>query len=319
MVAYLLLIHETSDQIRILVERLLSDSRSRVYIHLDAKAFLAPWLSAAQNSGSIIMVERDLVNWGGYSQYLAMNRLVVTALDNDAVQTFVLLSGSCFPVKPMNVINDLLSRRGGYDAMALWGVISDPIARIKVKGTDSVEKLHFPDLAWANPARGKIRRIFWRLYRKLNSLLPYRRLHNRPVVKGSSWIAVGRDAACEIVKFDATIKSFFQRTMSPDETVMQTNYYHYLKERNLPINFTEESANRQGLHYIGYAQPVSLSIINRLKRKTDIRRIDVDHIDVLLNSDALFSRKCSLNLVLLLERIVHLTPPSKCSKNSVSN
>ena len=93
-VAYLIMAHEADAQLALLISTLLADERSRLYLHLDAKA---GDLGAAAHLAAdrlTVLDDRLVVNWGGYSIVAATQRLLARALREPPTTHFVLLSGS---------------------------------------------------------------------------------------------------------------------------------------------------------------------------------------------------------------------------------
>jgi hypothetical protein len=80
----------------------------RIFIHIDRKVDLAPFLASVPgNSGATFLQDRDRreINWGGFSQVEATLSLLNTSLSSrERFDRFCLLSGADFPIKGLGQI-----------------------------------------------------------------------------------------------------------------------------------------------------------------------------------------------------------------------
>ena len=88
----------------------------RVFIHIDKKADIAPFKALTSEDGSVVVFlsddERIRVNWGGFSQIEATLSLLHASLNcGERFDRFCLLSGSDFPIKPLNAMRHGLNSR----------------------------------------------------------------------------------------------------------------------------------------------------------------------------------------------------------------
>ncbi len=292
MIAYLLIVHAATEQLSSLVDVLRGDARSRVFVHLDARAGSAAWLDAAAASGALTLVPRVAVHWGGFSMIEATRNLLRAALAEPDATRFVLLSGSCWPVRPMREVNDRLAAMDDADAVALWELVSDPRSKIRTAGGNAVEKFHCNDIPLLNPSKGRIRHVLIRLAQRINIRLPYRRFSDGPVVKGSQWFAVGRAAAEDFVAPRPALDRYFRYSFAPDETFFQTLHYRALVSAGHTPGFVPQRAALQALHFIGNRDLAARAIRERVNR-IDRRQLDIGDVPAILMSDALFARKCT--------------------------
>ena len=108
-VCYCILVHQSSDLLRLLVTRLLEDSRSVVVIHVDSKIRgLADRLSGDYSGCDRLLVcSTHKVRWGHYSMCLAMAACIDNAFDSwPGLNRVVFLSGQHFLLAPATDIND---------------------------------------------------------------------------------------------------------------------------------------------------------------------------------------------------------------------
>jgi hypothetical protein len=156
-VAYLILAHAADEQLRVLTNALLSDRRSRVYLHLDAKVLDLNWIESMICPRFVLIEERTALNWGGYSIVEATLRLLRTALSDPTNRRFVLLSGSCFPLRAVHEVNDSI-RTLPMPQVALWGRIDPSLKHGVGLGRHVVTKFHpYDNRFLAPPVRAESR------------------------------------------------------------------------------------------------------------------------------------------------------------------
>lgn len=302
MIAYLLLAHTNSKQLELLVQRLLSDVRSAIFLHFDARMPLPSWVIPMQRAGYLTVIPRIAVHWGGFSMVRAMRELLVAAMANSGCDRFVLVSGSCFPLRPQRIVNDAVLRHDG--GFALWKLISGPGATPTRREVNAISKLHFMDIGWLNPSAGKLRRQLRKLLDRTNALLPYNVQHHGPVAKGSQWFCVTRHQAGRLISEGNRLAPEFARSFAPDETLFQTVWYRDRVAQGIPAPFIDHYAPVQGLHYIAARPPADLTLADRLWRTVDLRRMTIEDVEPALRSGALFARKCTPEVVKALLPIV---------------
>ena len=113
-VAYLILAHKNPDICNLLIEELLTDTRSEVYLHIDVK-FKNPELFR----NDVHKVRRYDIDWGSAAMVYATLELIREAYLNN-FDRYVLLSGDTFPLRNVQEINDYLLRESSVDYMELY-------------------------------------------------------------------------------------------------------------------------------------------------------------------------------------------------------
>ncbi len=109
-VAFLVLAHRSPQHLARLC-RILGAEGDPVFVHLDAKSPIAPF--EAELAGlTVRMVQQIKVHHGGYSQVAAINLLIDAALGSSCDYLF-LLSGQCFPIRPIAWLKAKLEAEGG--------------------------------------------------------------------------------------------------------------------------------------------------------------------------------------------------------------
>lgn len=97
-----------------------------VVVHVDAKADRSPFVAAIGTEDRHrvrFLDDRVVVNWGGWSQVVAIRRMVAFALESAADDEYlVLLSGSDYPIRPIAQLDSLFSEAGGAQFLRHFAV-----------------------------------------------------------------------------------------------------------------------------------------------------------------------------------------------------
>ena len=233
---FLLLVHADPPQAKRLLRHLAPVGRC--FVHVDAKADMAAF-EVADPRVAFVSPRID-VRWGAISQVEATLQLMRTALaqcDPAQVSHFVLLSGSCYPLRPMDAFRAHLQAHAGTNFIKLM-----PLA--------STRKLHervrhfwfYEDL----PVDGrKFTRV--RLLRGLLQLAGKFGRRSFPLVPawyfGSQWWALTPETAGYLAAHphEAALKRFLRYAKAPDEI-----YFHTLLA-NSPLQHTVEPVTGSGV------------------------------------------------------------------------
>jgi hypothetical protein len=113
-IAFLVLAHTDPVQVGRLCRAL--DYRARIYVHLDAKVDIRPFLAQPLPESVTFIKDRVRVSWAAYSQVEATLRMMRAALDSGHdFSHLVMLSGLDYPIKPLTVLHDHLNRHRGHE------------------------------------------------------------------------------------------------------------------------------------------------------------------------------------------------------------
>jgi hypothetical protein len=295
-VAYLILAHAADEQLRLLINELLTDCRSRVYLHLDAKVLDLDWIKVHDTSRFVLIPDRRVLNWGGSSIVEATTRLLQSALSEVSNQRFVLLSGSCFPLGPVREINDHVCGLT-MPLIGLWGQIDPTLKHSDGLGRYVVTKFHPYDNHFLSPATSRMHERLWNAYRRADERLPYeRKVDLRDLWKGSQFFIVDRDNADACLRPSGALVHALQYALAPDEIFFTTIIVDHLRARGMTISPVSPSAERQGAHFILKREPDRRTLRERLFRRVDLRQLGVSDVADARASGALFARKCSADV-----------------------
>ena len=113
-VAFLILAHKDPAYIERLA-RLLGLDGDEVFVHIDKAVSVVDFESqlASINRYTHLIAERYAIDWGGFNMVRATNALLSAALTRGTFDYFCLLSGQCFPVRPLSWLKKVLAN--GFD------------------------------------------------------------------------------------------------------------------------------------------------------------------------------------------------------------
>lgn len=221
-VSFILLAHESPEHLKDLLGALLS-AGSNVYVHHDATA--SGDLSSAvskwgydQLPGKVHFAKRVKVVWGEWSIVQATLNCIASIQQYDTDSDyFMLISGSCMPVKPVHLLEEYLAETK----------------------KDHIEAVNAEKYTWVTAGLQKQR---WSKYHFFNwryqtflfdtSLKIQRKLKIKRVLPlkhtahmGSQWWCLRRktlDKVWSTYQNKKALKSFYKRTWVPDELFFQT-------------------------------------------------------------------------------------------------
>jgi hypothetical protein len=102
-IAFLILAHRNADQIERLRLRLRPHN---VFVHVDAQAADFPTNQLAELPGVTVVSPRRAVHWGDFSMVEATLTLLSAARAVGSFDRYVLLSGECYPAKPIAALEE---------------------------------------------------------------------------------------------------------------------------------------------------------------------------------------------------------------------
>ncbi len=214
-IAYLILAHDHPRHLQRLVDAL-SSPDNLVYVHLDAKTDIAPFLGIFNERVMLCPTRIDCA-WGNISLVDATLALARMALAGGRCDYYALLSGACYPIQPNEYIAELLDRAAG---------------------AEFIETYPFPDARYGKPIERLTRyyirrnrpfvRLKWELQQLINVLLPARdyRSHfgGMELVCGSQWWTLTPAALRHVVDYidrHPKLYAFCRHIDCPDEFLFQ--------------------------------------------------------------------------------------------------
>lgn len=200
---------------------------SQVVVHVDQKVDERPFRDAvaARCEQVTFVQDRALVNWGGYSQVAAIRKMVRAALplvraDDEYI---VMLSGQCYPLKPLSDLERFLAEHAGRQFLRAF-LVADSDEHYRRQATCR----HYRDLPILERAVGhpELRRFRNALVRGLEVVAraaPMRPPAGVTLAHGGTHFVL--TAACLRVLeswITPDVEDYFRKTFCPEEMFYQS-------------------------------------------------------------------------------------------------
>lgn len=245
----------------------------RVIVHIDAKSDEAPFRECVSRDVEFTR-ERVPVFWADYSQVRAMRVLIEHAAAGDPEEHLVMLSGQCYPARPIHELESHLDAHAGFQFIRSFHVFDSNANYVA-----QVERTHLLDIPTAlpQPIRGATRRLVAAASRMKTREAP----PGLTVCHGQTHWALTRACALDaLARLSPEIERYFRRSFSPDEKV-----FHSLVASGpfgakifggSPVEFVGAGNYRYtNFHYID----------------PTLRELDHRDLEAILRSDQYFARK----------------------------
>jgi hypothetical protein len=212
-IAYLIFAYKNPCLIKRTIERLKSENCA-FFIHIDAKIDIGQF-SEICGENVFFTKQRVMVHWAEFSGNEAILLLMREALARaERYDYLVLLSGSEYPLRSSDYIEDFFERNRGAEFMTLSKMPAPgkPLSRlntIRYPSTKPVRRFIFRALAKIGLAKRDYRKYF-------GGLEPY---------SGITWWALSREACQYLVEFrqqNGGLAAFFEKAFAPEETYFHT-------------------------------------------------------------------------------------------------
>lgn len=238
--AHLILAHSNPGQLKRLVDKL-AHSDSHIYIHLDKKTDITPFLLIADNDRVSFISNRIKVYWGGYSIVQAtINSFEEILANGIAFDHINLLSGQDYPIKSTEHIHQFLEQNKGKIFMHSLSVKNEWQEAIP-----RIERYHLANL--------KLPAGTYRVEQVMNAILPKRKMPEGIVAMGrSQWFTASRESIAYIVDYvkrEQWVSKFFKMSWAADELIFQTILFnspfkeHMINDNLLYVDWSEGKAS----------------------------------------------------------------------------
>jgi hypothetical protein len=214
-IAFLILAHQDAPQLERLCHALEGQS---IFVHVDGKATEFPLDRVAEIPGTIVLSRRTPVHWGDFSMVEATLSLLEEAKLHGTFNRFVLLSGSCYPVKPLDVLEAAFAK----DPLREW-ISLTPITRQSCLYSTIGRHWRMAPLLAHPFLDSKLRRIYNLVAEAMGRDLP-REIGMVPNF-GSQWWALTDDCVTAILEFVHNRPEFvrsYRSVYAPDEHFFHT-------------------------------------------------------------------------------------------------
>jgi len=255
-IAYLILAHANPQKLRRLVDAIQAPWAD-IFIHIDKKAELAPFVDACKGADVQFHEPRIKLQWGGWSIVQAQLAML-EAIRSPQYKYYKLLSGDCYPVKSREQIREHLEA-SEENFQPVWpgrNITShcDPLDFYHFTDAIPIENFLRPDRFRASPLRQFLRHpiqiTYWGLFylllytdhlRRLKKLIP-RRKRPLPVYGGDMWWCLRHEFVEYLLDFLARrpdVVRYFKYVRPPDEymiTSIVCNSGHPFQGRRIHLN-----------------------------------------------------------------------------------
>jgi hypothetical protein len=199
-----------------------------VFVHVDAKSRDFPVEQFAALENVVVVKPRVAVHWAGYSMVEATLAMLRSAIDRDErFVKFVLISGGCYPVKPIASLADMFDKDNGHNYIRFTEVGPSSFLRRLMSRHWLMAPL-LPDgllegLPWLRAPEKSARAVL----NKLSSYYPrdFRQEIGLKPYFGNSWWAFSDPCARYLVDFVQKNPGFvrpFRTTYATDEIFYHT-------------------------------------------------------------------------------------------------
>ena len=264
--AILLLVHKDPEQVRRLVDHLRHPDVD-LFIHVDAKFDPAPFAMP----GVVPLDRRFVVSWGGFGWMRACLGWFEALEKTAKYSRFAILSGQDYPLRPITEIVEAFHHLQGECLDLAWSSENHDYRF-------DVFWVHPPEMPFLRRFRDRLLRKFW--YRNHH----WRRLpYGLEFACGSAFWNFSAQGVSHIlsrVRAQPDLIRFFENTLISDEM-----FFHILLW-NSPLR----DRIRPSTHYIDWTL-----------RGEHPKTLEVEDLDLMLSSGALFARKFTKDAVVLDE------------------
>ncbi len=223
--AFLILAHQHPKQLERLLTRL-NHPNAKVFLHLDLKCKLNDYSFLKKMEHVELVPQRDYVNWGGHNMVLATLKLIEHAKLNSDFDYFTLMSGSCYPLKSISTIIEILSQKDyEYISTLKMPTKNMPLSRLR---TFRIEKIFHPNNVVLDLLQFAVLKALNKVIRLISYLIPRNYLKGINYLQpfgGSQWWTLSNDSISYILDFlsknPSYTKAFFN-TVVPDEMFFHT-------------------------------------------------------------------------------------------------
>lgn len=213
--AYLIVAHNQFEILMIQL-RLLDHKNNNFYIHIDKKAKNVPFSQIKKSVmySKIFFIERDSVNWGGYSMIQCELKLLKAAT-REGYDYYHLLSGVDLPIKSKKEIFEFFENSNDKEYLQFSG------EKISDKALERIQTY------WLFQEKERRHVIFWVLNRISNVIQKVFKIDRTKNSQcefqyGANWFSITHDLAEYIVEKETWIEKYFKLSCCADELFVQS-------------------------------------------------------------------------------------------------
>lgn len=288
--AYLIIAHDKPQQLTLLIKTL-DSVYNDIFIHIDSKSkeytegCLDKISKVCVNSKVYFSIKTNVI-WGGYSQIESELLLLELGLEKGNYSRFHLLSGSDFPIKPINYIYTY------FESMSDREFVMFDYDQNKESFYDRFDQYHFfiERFGRKYPLLVSLDSLFVKFQKKIG--IKRNRKTNFEFKKGANWFSITNNLAKFVISQRDFIKESFKRSKCCDEIFLQTIIYN--SEFREKLYFDKNAGRYHNSRLIDWTRGNPYVF-----KEQDF--------DVLVNSPYCFARKFDIKIDgKILEKLSHL-------------
>ncbi len=261
-IAYVILSHKDSTQLKRVCEKLTKNTENSVFIHLDKKTKFDPIHLQISKLPNVYFVNpRYKIYWAGFNAIKATLDSFNYALNTDSYKRFVLMQCLDYPIKSNTYINDFFNQHSNTEFIK---------AVDETSTADSINSRKY-SMQWnfdhCRLIRGFLNKLNIILIEKLKLRKPKPltiTINNEEchIYRGWAQIALTRDCVeyiLETSKNNKKLLKYFKNTFAPDESFFHTIIYNSSFANNVykkPIN--REVEEMLNLTYFDYTTNIKV-------------------------------------------------------------
>lgn len=214
--AYCILVHNEPELFCQLI-RALDDARNDIYVHVDSKTNIVPFLQAQCKHSSLTFCKKRInCRWGTLSLVKAEFTLLDEARSHGHYSCFHLLSGQDYPIKSQDYIHNYVQTHPGENYI---GYVDDGLTG---RMAERAEQYHLlirrPGSSLKSTVFSRFRKGFVILQQRLHIIrhFPF------PIKKGAQWVSLSDDFCAYLMEKSDDLLHLFRYTYCPDEMVIHS-------------------------------------------------------------------------------------------------
>lgn len=274
-VAYCIMAHNDKEHLSKLIDSL--GTNCEIFIHIDGYVDDKSFLSLSNKDNVHFLTPRIKVSWAGFSMVTVMMNLLKMAVDyQDDFSHYIFLSGSCYPIKPIDYIDRFFQENKDKSFIQYVKLTDDPRLHWQIKYKFLMDNPF--------PIRNKITHNLHRVIRRGSFHTYITNTWKEDIIAygGSNWTALNALCAKYAVNFhhnNPWFQDMFKYTYAADE-----HYIHTILG-NSPL--VSQCTGLQEFKYFGLDYLANLHLIDNSLTKW----FTIEDWDKIQQSEKLFVRK----------------------------
>lgn len=261
-----------------------------IFIHIDGYVDDTAFLSLANRGNVHFLTPRVKVSWAGFSMVTVMMQLLKLAITfKDEFSHYIFLSGSCYPIKPINDIDNFYNNNKDKSFIKYIKMTDHPLLYRQIKYKFLMDNPF--------PVRNKVTHNLHRIIRRVSFHTHISNSWEKGMTAyaGSNWTVLNDQCARYAVEFhenNVWFQDMFKYTYAPDE--------HYIHTILGNSSLVSQCTGLQEFKYLGLDYLTNIHLIDN----SLIKWFTVDDWEEIQQSEKLFVRKVrSLDGSSLVEKI----------------